>query len=151
LEAHFHELHYEPAADLSGARRPAIGDYPLTWWAVKRVSRYSGRINLWLAGGFGVLYALYTVAQDQWPAWMGRRIFQMADRAGGIPGLATGLVLLAAVPAAFQYGLWDSSVQDRCRRLELLLMTGLRPRDYWGAASAAAWQRGRGYFSVAVL
>jgi hypothetical protein len=54
-------------------------------------------------------------------------------------------------PAAFQYGLWDSSAQDRCRRLELLLLTQLDARDYWEAAAAAAWRRGRGYFAVAVL
>ncbi len=70
---------------------------------------------------------------------------------GGIPVLATGLVLLGAVPAAFQYGLWDSNTQDRCGRLELLLLTRLEARDYWQAAAAAAWNRGRGYFAVAVL
>src|SRR5262249_53704162 len=110
-----------------------------------------GRINLWLAGGFGALYALYLVAGDGWPAWLGKRVFQMCDGAGGPAALATGLVLLAAVPAAFQYGLWDSSAQDRCRRLELLLLTDLRPRDYWDAAAAAAWRRGRGYFALALL
>ncbi len=151
LQGHFHELHYQPQVLRDDETRPAVGEQPLTWWAVKRVGNYSGRINLWLAGGFGMLYALYTVAGSHWPAWMGRRIFEMCDGAGGIPGLATGLVLLAAVPAAFQYGLWDSSVQDRCRRLELLLLTRLRPRDFWAAAAAAAWQRGRGYFAVALL
>ena len=65
--------------------------------------------------------------------------------------IATALMLLATVPAAFQYGLWDSSAQDRCRRLELLLLTRLDARDYWEAAAAAAWRRGRGYFAVAVL
>ena len=70
---------------------------------------------------------------------------------GGVPGLATALVVLAAVPAAFQYGLWDSNTQDRCRRLELLLMTELGARDYWSAAAAAAWKRGRGYFFVALV
>jgi hypothetical protein len=59
--------------------------------------------------------------------------------------------VLAAVPAAFQYGLWDSNAQDRCRRLELLLLTSLGPRDYWDAAAAAAWHRGRGYFAVALV
>jgi hypothetical protein len=82
---------------------------------------------------------------------MGRRVFEMCDEAGGVAGLATGLVLLAAVPAAFQYGLWDSNAQNRCRRLELLLLTRLRAHDYWNAAAAAAWHRGRGYFGVAVL
>jgi hypothetical protein len=150
LEGHFHERHYEPARDVSATRRPPVGDRPLAWWAVKRVSEYSGRINLYLAGGFCLLYAGYIIAEPHWPAWMGRRIFEMCDSAGGAAMLASALVVLAAVPAAFQYGLWDSSAQDRCRRLELLLLTRLGPRDYWEAAAAAAWRRGRGYFFVAV-
>jgi hypothetical protein len=112
---------------------------------------YSGRVNLWLAGGFGLAYAAFTVAGDRWPPWLGRLVFQIIENAGGIPALAAGLVVLAAVPACFQYGLWDSSATDRCRRLELLLLTDLTGRDYWDAAAAAAWRRGRGYFSVAVL
>src|SRR5262249_14731491 len=83
--------------------------------------------------------------------WMGRSVFDFFDRAGGIPGLAAALVVLAAVPAAFQYGLWDSNAHERCRRLELLLLTRLDARDYWKAAGAAAWRRGGGYFAVAVL
>jgi hypothetical protein len=151
LQGHFHERHYEPVRDVSREQRPGVGDRPLTWWAVKRVSEYSGRINLWLAGGFGVLYALYLVAGAHWPPWLGQRIFQLCDEVGGIAGLTTGLVVLAAVPAAFQYGLWDSSAQDRCRRLELLLLTRLEALDYWEAAAAAAWRRGRGYLGVALL
>lgn len=151
LAGHFHDRHYRPVIDTSGRKRAPIGDRPLSWWAVKRVTEYSGRVNLWLAAGFGVLYAAYTVAGDDWPAWMGRAVFVVFDRAGGIPMLATALVLLAAVPAAFQYGLWDSSVQERCRRLELLLLTRLDAHDYWHAAAAAAWRRGRGYFAVAVI
>src|SRR5262249_53622262 len=150
LQGHFHERHYEPAKDVSGEKRPAVGNQPLSWWAVKRVTEYSGRINLYLAGGFCLLYALYVLAGDPWPVWMGRRIFQMCDMAGGAAILGAALVVLAAVPAAFQYGLWDSSVQDRCRRLELLLLTNLQPRDYWDAAASAAWVRGRGYFLTAV-
>jgi hypothetical protein len=151
LQSHFHEYHYLPARDVSGDRRPAVGDQPLSWWAVKRVSRFSGRINLWLAGGFGLLYAAYQVLGANWPAWMGQRVFQLCDELGGVAGLATGLVLMAAVPAAFQYGLWDSNAQDRCKRLELLLLTDLQASDYWNAAAAAAWRRGRGYFAVALL
>ena len=151
LRGHFEELHYEPEGGCVTARRPGVGPRPLTWWAVRRVSRYSGRINLWLAGGFGVLYALYLVAGPHWPAWMGRRAFQLCDAAGGVAGLTTALVILAAVPAAFQYGLWDSNAPDRCRRLELLLLTGLKGNDYWHAAAAAAARRGRGYFAVAGL
>jgi hypothetical protein len=55
------------------------------------------------------------------------------------------------VPAAFQYGLWDSSAPDRLRRLELLLLTRLTGRDYWDAAAAAAWRRGRGYLAIAAV
>jgi hypothetical protein len=151
LQGHFHELHYRPIFDTSGRDRGTIGDWPLAWWAVQRVTRYSGRINLYLAGGFGILYAVYLVAGPWWPTWLGRQIFDTVDRMGGVAGLVTALIVLSAVPAAFQYGLWDSSAQDRCRRLELLLLTNLSGRDYWHAAATAAWKRGRGYFAVAVL
>lgn len=151
LQGHFHDRHYRPALDRGRGNQSAPGDRPLSWWAVRRVTEYSGRVNLWLAGGFGVLYALYTVAGPAWPAWLGRQVFFEFDTAGGIPVWATALTVLAAVPAAFQYGLWDSHVQDRCRRLELLLLTQLEGRDYWEAAAAAAWRRGRGYFGVAAL
>ena len=97
------------------------------------------------------MYAIYTVAEQVWPAWLGKQVFATFDRLGGIPVLSTALVLLAAVPAAFQYGLWDSNAHDRCRRLELLLLTSLEERAYWEAAAAAAWKRGRGYFAVALL
>lgn len=151
LQPHFHERHYQPAVLPRERSRPAVGLRPLSWWAVKRVSEYSGRINLWLAGGFGLMYAAYLVAGDAWPVWVGRRVFELCDGVGGVAGLTTGLVVLAAVPAAFQYGLWDSNENDRCRRLELLLLTRLEPDDYWHAATAAAWKRGRGYFAVALL
>jgi len=151
LQSHFHELHYLPQIDLSGSRRPPMSDRPLSWWSTRRVMRYSGRINFWLIGGFGVLYSLYTVAGPHWPTWLGKAVFVICDNFGGLSGLAAALVVLAAVPAAFQYGLWDSNAQDRCRRLELLLLTPLRPQDYWEAAAAAAWRRGRGYVGVAVL
>lgn len=151
LQGHFHERHYEPVRDVSGEQRPPVGDRPLSWWAVKRVMEYSGRLNLWLAGGFCLLYAAYLIGADAWPAWMGRRIFQLCDGVGGVASLSAALIVLAAVPASFQYGLWDSNSQDRCRRLELLLLTDLRPGDYWHAAAAAAWRRGRGYFFLAVL
>jgi hypothetical protein len=151
LKGHFHDRHYKPLADTSAQSRGQVGDWPLSWWAVRRVTEYSGRVNLWLAAGFGSAYALYTVAEPCWPSWLGRKAFDIFAQMGGIPTLATALVVLAAVPAAFQYGLWDSNIPDRCRRLELLLLTRLGARDYWEAAAAAAWRRGRGYFAVALL
>jgi hypothetical protein len=151
LKGHFHDRHYRPIFDPTERNRGHIGNRPLSWWAVKRVTEYSGRINMWLAGGFGLVYAAYTMAGPAWPPWMGRRVFEIVEGVGGIASIATGLVVLAAVPAAFQYGLWDSNAQDRCRRLELLLLTDLEARDYWHAAAAAAWRRGRGYFFVAAI
>jgi hypothetical protein len=108
-------------------------------------------MNIWLAGGFGLIYAAYILLGDAWPVWMGRMVFQIFEHLGGVPVLSTGLIVLAAVPAAFQYGLWDASTQDRCKRLELLLLTELDGTDFWLAAAAAAWRRGRGYFLVAIV
>jgi hypothetical protein len=149
LRGHFHDRHYRPIDSTRAAQTEHIGERPLSWWAVRRVMEYSGRVNIWLAGGFGIVYAVYLLAGDEWPVWMGRTVFGIFERMGGAPVLVTGLVVLAAVPAAFQYGLWDSTVQDRCRRLELLLMTNLSGEDYWHASLAAAWRRGRGYVIVA--
>jgi hypothetical protein len=152
LKGHFHERHYRPITDPKNANRGQIADRPLSWWAVRRVREYSGRVNLWLAGGFGILFAVYIVAGPHWPAWLGRSTFELVEQAcGGVGGVATALVLLSAVPAAFQYGLWDSHAQNRSQRLELLLLTDLQGTDYWNAAAAAAWSRGRGYFAVALL
>jgi hypothetical protein len=151
LHGHFHDEHYRPILNHEHARREPVGDAPLTWWAVKRVTRYAGRINVWLAGGFGILYAAYTLAGPAWPIWLGRAVFEIFDRLGGLPMLATALMLLATVPAAFQYGLWDSNAQDRCRRLELLLLTQLDGQSFWHAAVTAAWQRSRGYFFLSIV
>jgi len=151
LKGHFHDRHYKPLTDERKNDASQIGERPLAWWAVRRVMEYSGRMNIWLAGGFGLVYAAYIVMGDSWPAWMGRMVFDIFEKMGGVPALTTGLAVLAAVPAAFQYGLWDPSPQDRCRRLELLLLTELDGTDYWGAALAAAWRRGRGYLLVAIV
>jgi hypothetical protein len=151
LQSHFQEEHYCPVMLKDKRPRAGVGDTPLAWWAVKRVTKYSGRINLWLAGGFALLYSTYTIWQENWPSWLGRQVFVVFDSMGGIPALATALVLLAAVPAAFQYGVWDNSRQDRCRRLELLLLTDIDGLAYWYASTLAAWKRGRGYFLTALL
>jgi hypothetical protein len=151
LHGHFQEEHYRPVLLNDRRRRPVVGDHPLTWWAVKRVTKFGGRINLWLAGGFALLYAAYTVFRDVWPSWLGTQVFVIFDNMGGMPALTTALVLLAAVPAAFQYGVWDSNAPDRCRRLELLLLTNLDGAAYWHASAGAAWNRGRGYFAAALI
>jgi hypothetical protein len=151
LKGHFHDRHYRPITSERVAQTVHIGDRPLSWWAVRRVMEYSGRVNLWLAGGFSLLYAAFLVAGDHWPAWMGRLVFLLFEGWGGAPAVAAAMCVMAAVPAAFQYGLWDPTVPDRCKRLELLLLTELTGRDYWHASLAAAWRRGRGYFLIAVV
>lgn len=151
LKGHFHDRHYKPISSDRAAQSEHIGDQPLSWWAVRRVMEFSGRSNLYLAGGFSALYAAFIVAGDSWPSWMGRLVFQIFETWGGAPMVATAMVVMATVPAAFQYGLWDSTVPDRCRRLELLLLTELSGRDYWRASLASAWRRGRGYLCVAAV
>jgi hypothetical protein len=151
LKPHFHDRHYRPLTADRLARTEDVGDRPLSWWAVKRVMEYGGRVNLWLAGGFGLAYAAYLIAGDQWPAWMGRLVFQLFEKWGGAATVAAAMCVLAAVPAAFQFGLWDPTITDRCRRLELLLLTDLDARDYWHASLAAAWRRGHDYLYVAGL
>src|SRR5207248_6874002 len=93
LRGHFHDRQYRPLTEVTPDAVGGIGERPLTWWAVRRVMEYSGRVNLWLAGGFGLAYAAYTVAGDHWPPWLGRLVFQIIENAGGIPALAAGLAL----------------------------------------------------------
>jgi len=62
--------------------------------------------------------------------------------------VAAAMCVMAAVPAAFQFGLWDPTVPARCKRLELLLLTELTGKDYSLASLAAAWRRGRGYLVI---
>jgi hypothetical protein len=150
LKSHFDELHYQSRSD-DGRLAEDIGSRPLAWWAVRRVTRYSGRANLWLASGFGIAYACYLVAGSHWPAWLGRGVFVVFEEMGGYGVIATALVMLATVPAIFQYGLWSHDARDRCRWLELLMLTSLDAGDYWNAAARAAWRRGRGYLAVALL
>ncbi|MCZ2341222.1 MAG: hypothetical protein LC104_05420 [Bacteroidales bacterium] len=151
LQGHFHDRHYKPISSRRASQQDRIGDRPLTWWAVRRVMEYSGQVNLWLAIGFAILYAAFIIAGDRWPPWLGKAVFQLFDKWGGAPVVTCALCVLAAVPAVFQYGLWDPTIQDRCRRLELLVLTDLTPQDYWHASASAAWARGYGYLIGAAL
>jgi hypothetical protein len=151
LKGHFHDEHYRPIESGRADQSHRIGTRPLSWWAVKRVMKYSGRVNVWLAGGFCFLYSAFIIAGNHWPAWMGRLVFQIFDAWGGAPVVATAMCVLAAVPAAFQYGLWDSTISNRCKRLELLLLSELNSYDYWRASLAAAWRRGYDYLIFAGL
>jgi hypothetical protein len=151
LKGHFHDRHYRPVESGRVDQSEYIGERPLSWWAVRRVMEYSGRVNVWLAGGFCFLYSAFIIAGDHWPPWMGRLVFQIFESFGGAPVVATVMCVLAAVPAVFQYGLWDSTVSNRCKRLELLLLSDLNGGDYWRASLAAAWRRGHDYLVFAAL
>lgn len=151
LQPHFQDRHYAQLSNDRDAESESIGDRPLSWWAVRRVMEYSGRVNLWLAIGVAGLYSAYTIAGEHWPPQLGRMVFLIFESWGGPAAMATMMCVLGCVPAVFQYGLWDSTTQDRCRRLELLLLSDLNSRDYAHAALAAAWARGRGYFFAAGL
>ena len=160
LKGHFHDRHYTGKhSDSRNNRDDAITfsqtifpykftDKPLSWWAVRRVMEYSGRVNVYLAGGFSLVYSAYLMAGDNWPAWMGKLVFQLFAQWGGAPTVATALCVLAVVPAVFQFGLWDSTVQNRCKRLELLLLTEFNAWDYWHASLMAALKRGRAYLFI---
>ena len=80
LVGHFQERHYRTIDSDRPDECRRIGDRPLSWWAVKRVMEYSGRLNIWLAGGFGILYASYIVAGDAWPVWLSRQVFGVVDQ-----------------------------------------------------------------------
>ncbi|MBA4191031.1 MAG: hypothetical protein C0467_23850 [Planctomycetaceae bacterium] len=151
LKGHFHDRHYKPLETNRQDQSALIGNRPLSWWAVRRVMEYSGRVNVYLAGGFCLLYSAFIVAGDDWPSWMGRAPFLIFEMWGGPAMVAGSMCVLAAVPAAFQFGLWDPTVSDRCKRLELLLLTDLTGNDYWHASLAAAWKRGRSYLWIAAL
>lgn len=151
LQGHFHDRHYRPITSRRASQQDRIGDHPLTWWAVRRVMEYSGQVNLWLAIGFSILYAAFIIAGDRWPPWLGKAVFQLFDKWGGAPAVTCALCVLSAVPAVFQYGLWDPTIQERCRRLELLVLTDLTAQDYWHASIRAAWARGYGYLIGAAM
>jgi hypothetical protein len=68
LQGHFQERHYRPALDRSARPRPAVGDRPLSWWAVKRVSEYSGGSTSGWRGASGC----YTPC-TRWRGRTGRR------------------------------------------------------------------------------
>ncbi len=151
LRGHFHDRHYKPLETNRVDQSALIGERPLSWWAVRRVMEYSGRVNVYLAGGFCLLYAAFIVAGDNWPSWMGQVPFLIFESWGGPATVAASMCVLAAVPAAFQFGLWDPTISDRCKRLELLLLTDLTGNDYWHASLSAAWKRGRSYLWIAAL
>lgn len=151
LKNHYLDQNYRPRVERTRKGDLKIQDWPLRVWAILRVSQYSGRANVWLAWGIAVSYSAYMLMGTSWPAWMGKRIFISFDRVGGVPAVSTVFALLAAVPAAYQYGLWDNSIPERCRRLETFLMTKLTAWDYFDASVRAAWHRGQGYFFPATL
>src|SRR5205807_1952973 len=114
---------YSPILGPTTADRGQIGNRPLSWWAVRRVMEYSGRINLWLAVMVGILFAAYTVAGEHWPPYLGRQAFELIkSSAGGIAGLTAGLVLWGLY---FAIGFWAFSRGLQANSLGALLTIAL--------------------------
>ena len=108
---------------------------------------YSGRVNIWLAGGFGLLYAAYLLAGDHWPPWMGRVVFDdlradgrrpgAGDRAGR-PGGGAGGVPVRAVGLDRRRtaaGGWNCC----CSRTWTATTTGTRRWPRPGGAAGVIW------------
>ena len=133
-----------------GRYERGIGDNPLSWWTARRVSRFQGNVNLYLAWAVSGLYCGWIFLADDWPAWLGGHLLRRIETYGGAAQLAAAAVQLAIVGAAFLDGLWDSSLQQRLGRMELLLTTPLDGRQYLTASAVAGWTRGRGYLLAAL-
>ncbi|MEZ6072745.1 MAG: hypothetical protein R3C10_21400 [Pirellulales bacterium] len=150
LRPHHYEENYDRQFDRR-AYQQAVGDRPLSWWTARRVSRFKGNVNLYLAWATVGLYSSWLVLADRWPPWLATQLLWMIESFGGGAILAAAAVQLAVVPTAFLNGLWDSNEQQRARRLELLLVTPLGARQYLWASVTAAWCRGRGYVLAALV
>ena len=111
FKGHFDDRHYRAIDSGRVDETGRIGRRPLSWWAVRRVMEYSGRVNIWLAGGFGILYSAYLVAGDDWPVWMGRLVFQIFEHMGArlTPGDRPG----GPVRGAGGFSVWTLGIHPR--------------------------------------
>lgn len=126
---------------------------PLAWWTARRVSRFRGRVNLYVGWTVILLYALWLnlYTRGLWPQGFGVELMLIFTYLGGAIMLGAGALQFGLVATAFMSGLWDSSVQQRIGRMELLLATPLEPRDFLGGCLAASWTRAKGYLPAAVV
>ena len=145
LRKHYDELHFGLRATRR-RRGSTVGTRPLAWWTARRVSRFKGRVNLYLMWATAGLYGARLLCGESWPGWLATAQLDLLERMGGAALLAAASVQLAVVGAAFLSGLWDSTASQRMRRLELLLVAPLEGRDFFVASAVAAWVRARGYF-----
>ncbi|MDA7980174.1 MAG: hypothetical protein MPJ50_15520 [Pirellulales bacterium] len=144
LRNHYYEENYGTVRHRRTSRL-LLGINPLSWWTARRVSRFKGNVNLYLACVTVGLYSCWLLMRDQWPSWLAVGQLRLIESAGGEAMLAAACLQMALVPTAFLAGLWDSNMQERCGRLELLLTTPLGGKQFLTASLKAAWIRGRGY------
>jgi|GEM_PF-911096 len=128
-----------------------IGANPLSWWTARRVSRFRGRVNLYLGWATILLYSSWLLLGDHWPSYLGTGVMISFKQLGGAVMLGISALQFGLVPVAFLSGLWDSTVQLRIGRLELLLATPLSPREYLEGCIAAGWTRAKGYLPAVVV
>jgi hypothetical protein len=150
LRRHYLEENFGTTRGRRRFARP-IGDNPLAWWTARRVTRFRGHVNLYLAWAVVLLYSAWLFLADAWPAWLAGGVLRRIEGYGGEALLATAALQLAVVGVAFLDGLWDSNLRERLARLELLLVTPLSPRRWMTASAVAGWTRGRGYVLAALV
>ena len=144
LRTHYYEENYGNH-DRRSRSQILLGTNPLSWWTARRVSRFKGNVNLYLAWATVGLYSCWLLYRSEWPSWLAVGQLRLIEAAGGEAMLAAACFHLALVPMAFLSGLWDSNMQERSGRLELLLTTPLAGQHFLAASIKAAWMRGRGY------
>jgi hypothetical protein len=115
------------------------------------VSRFRGRVNLYLGWTTILLFSTWLVLGNRWPSWLGVQVMLVFQHLGGPVMMGISALQFGLVPVAFLSGLWDSTVQLRIGRLELLLATPLSPRDYLGGCIAAGWTRAKGYLPAVLV
>lgn len=128
-----------------------IGQNPLAWWTARRVSRFRGAVNLYLAWTTIGLYCGWMLLGDNWPDWAGDFLMRFFYMVGGSAIMGVFAVQFGLVPVGFLTGLWDSNQQQRVGRLELLLVTDLEPKEYLWGSVAASWTRGKWYAGAALF
>lgn len=150
LRDHYVEENYGPRFRKKEYRRP-VGDHPLSWWTIRRVSRFRGRINIYLAYVTIGLFTAWMLYGEVWPPWLAYETLYMFETLGGQAMLGAFALQYALVATAFLPGLWDSTPQQRASRFELLLVSPCEPSEYLLAGAAAGWTRGKWYLGAMTI
>lgn len=148
LRPHYIEENYG-SPNLKKEYRQPVGENPLKWWTVRRVSRFRGQVNIYLGAATIGLFTAYMIFQATWPSWLAGNVMLVLEILGGQAGLGAFALQYSLIATSFLPGIWDSTPQLRVGRLELLLVSPATPDQYLEASAAACWTRGRWYLAMA--